>query len=452
MVFIVDDEKNLQRLIQYNVEHAWRYGTMLFSRGEECLEQLSATIPDLIILDILMPGIGGIETLKRIKSMEPSVPVIMLSAQGNIELAAETIKLGAADYFTKPVDLERLRLSIQNTLYTTRLEQRVRQLQETIESSVHFDNIVSVSRKMKEALKLVEKVKNNDITVLITGESGTGKELIARAIHFNGDRREKPFIAINCAALPEKLLESELFGFEKGAFTGADKVKVGKFEAAGDGTIFLDEIGEMDIALQAKLLRAIQERTFERIGATQPISVKARIVAATNKNLKSEWEKGSFRRDLFFRLSSFPIHLPPLRDRTEDIALLANHFLKANLERLGKDIKGISTSAIQMLEAYHWPGNIRELQNAIEYATVITDTDYIICPDLPVSISGSVYLDEKETKEGATQVIPMEMVKLNAVKNALQSTNGNINETARLLEIGKSTLYDMIKKYNIPVP
>jgi two-component system response regulator AtoC len=296
--------------------------------------------PDLILLDIMLPGMDGIETLKRIKQLDEHLPVIMLSAQGRIDVAVDSIKYGAYDYFSKPIDQQKLELSLKNAIKNYDLVKEIQNLKENVKKEYSFDNIISADGKMQDVFKLVSKVLDNDITVLIYGESGTGKELIARSIHYNGQRKDKPFVVVNCASIPRELLESELFGHEKGSFTGAHQRKLGKFELAKDGTIFLDEVGELEMLLQAKLLRVIQQKEFERVGGTELIKTNVRIISATNRELKEAVEQKQFREDLFYRLNSFPISIPPIRQRRADILVLTEFLWMSLTKNFRKKLKG----------------------------------------------------------------------------------------------------------------
>ncbi|MEO5930898.1 MAG: sigma-54 dependent transcriptional regulator [Candidatus Kapaibacterium sp.] len=456
LIYVVDDEDNVRRLLEHWLKTKWGHTLRLFSTGEQCLEAL-ADGPDLVILDIMMPGIGGIETLKKIKEHSPDLPVIMLSAQGRIEVAVEALKLGAIDYFTKAIDLPKLEVAVTNAFRIYDLTREVTVLRESIQKTGHFDNIITSDGAMDDVLMLVRKAKDSDISVLVQGESGTGKELIARAIHFNGKRKDGPFVAVNCAAIPKDLIESEMFGHEKGSFTGAHTRKIGKFEQAHGGTIFLDEIGELELNLQAKLLRAIQIRQFERVGGTELVTVDVRIVSATNKDLIQASREKEFREDLYYRLGSFPIVLPPLRQRRSDILLIAEHFLsKFNAEQ-GKAIKAYSRRALKIMYDYPWPGNVRELEGAVERAVLLADGDTISEEDLPLAVrlfaqgEGGAVVPSAALFENQDGIMPLETVKEQAVKHALKVTEGNILEAARKLGISRSTLYELIKKYNVEV-
>jgi two-component system response regulator AtoC len=451
LVFIVDDEQSISKLLSYWVKDKWKYEVEIFSNGEDALKKLNMR-PDIILLDIMLPGLNGIETLKQVKKYDDNLPVIILSAQGSIEVAVEALRFGAFDYFQKPIDMQKLEPALKNAIKSYDLVKEIESLKENIRKEYSFDNIISSDGKMQDVFKLVSKVLNNDITVLIHGESGTGKELIARAIHFNGKRKDKPFIVVNCASIPRELLESELFGHEKGSFTGAHQRKLGKFEIANEGTIFLDEVGELEVLLQAKLLRVIQEKEFERVGGNELIKTDVRIISATNIELKEAVEKKEFREDLYYRLNSFPINIPPLRQRKGDILILAEHFLKTFNDRLGKNIKGFTKRALKLIYEYNWPGNIREMENTIERCLIIAEKDTIDIEDLPshlrtsdpavsVEYSGSLFSDET--------IIPFEKLKEESIRHALKVTNGNIVEAAKKLQLGRATIYRLMERYKI---
>lgn len=453
LVYIIDDEPSIQRLLMHWLKTQWNYKVEAFAHGEEFLEKFNEVEPDLILLDIMLPDIDGIELLKTIKEKNKDLPVIMLSAQGSVQVALDSIKLGAFDYFPKPIDNNRLEPVIKNAITNYELVKKLKQLQEDIAERHSFANIISVDKRMHEVFDLVSKVLDNDITVLIHGESGTGKELIARAIHYNGHRKNNPFVVVNCASIPRELLESELFGHEKGSFTGAHQRKLGKFELANGGTIFLDEIAEMEMSLQAKILRVIQEREFERVGGNELIRTDVRIISATNKDLKEQVAKNEFREDLFYRLSSFPIFLPPLRERKSDILVLAEAFIKKFNERLNKSVKGITKRALKLFYDYEWPGNVRELENTIERCIILTNKDMIDVDVLPPQIlegdGGQVSVKTGSLFDEESPVIPFEKLKEEAVRHALKVTNNNIVDAARKLKIGRATLYRLMEKYNI---
>jgi DNA-binding NtrC family response regulator len=452
LIYIVDDEETISKLLEHWVEKKWGYEARTFVTGEECLDNLG-TIPDAIILDIMLPGIGGVETLKRIKSRNPDVPVIMLSAQGKVDVAIETIKLGATDYFSKPVDFTKLEVGVKNAIQTHDLSREVSRLREAVGKPVHFDSIISDNGAMQEVFKLVQKVKDNDICVLVLGESGTGKELIAQAIHYNGNRKDKPFVVVNCASIPHDLLESELFGHERGSFTGAHQRRIGKFEQAIGGTLFLDEIGELDLSLQSKLLRVIQTKQFERVGGNDTLTTDVRLISATNRDLVKAVAQKQFREDLYFRLATFPIMLPPLRDRRSDILLLAEHFLKKFSVEVSKPGIGFSKKALKLLYEYAWPGNVRELENAIQRAVLMADGPAIAEKDLPLAVVTFGSREEATITSplslGVEHIRPLEKVKEEIIRLALKSTEGNIVDAARRLKIGRATMYRLMKKYKI---
>lgn len=451
LLYIVEDEETVSRLLDHWVKR-WGYEARIFPQGEHCLDALGDD-PDLVLMDIMMPGIGGVETLREIKKRDPSLPVIMLSAQAELEVAVESLKLGASDYFSKPVDFPKLEIAIKNALRLREVSREVIQLREQMEKQVHFENIVSASGEMQEVFRLVNKVKNSDIPVLVSGESGTGKELISRAIHFNSDRKEKPFVVVNCASIPHELLESELFGHEKGAFTGAYQRRIGRFEQAHLGTIFLDEIGELDLGLQAKLLRVLQTKQFERVGGNETITADARLVSATNRDLRDDVRDKRFREDLYFRIAAFPILLPPLRQRKQDILVLAEHFLTTFGAENKKPSLRFARETMRLLYDYPWPGNIRELENVIQRAVVMTDGKEISPGDLPVSLQS--FAEPAKSSPSAplfdspATIVPLEKVKESALRSALKATEGNIAEAATKLKIGRATLYRLMKRYKI---
>jgi two-component system, NtrC family, response regulator AtoC len=451
LVFIVDDEQTITKILTFWLKDKLKYEVEVFNTSEDMLRRLSHK-PDLILLDIMLPGLDGLETLKRIKAYSEFLPVIMLSAQGSVEVAIESLRFGAYDYFPKPIDLPRLETAVRNAIKNFELTQEIERLRDNVKQEYSFSNIISADNKMQDVFKLVNKVLNNEITVLIYGESGTGKELIARAIHYNGNRKDKPFIVVNCASIPRELLESELFGHEKGSFTGAHQRKLGKFELAHGGTLFLDEVGELEMLLQAKLLRVIQEKEFERVGGTELIKSDVRIISATNRDLKHAVDNKQFREDLFYRLNSFPIYIPPLRYRRGDILILAQNFLDVFNKKLNKQMKGFSKKALKLIYEYNWPGNVREMENTIERCLIICEKDVIDIDDLPVHIrqsengsaadlNGVLFTDEN--------IIPFEKLKEEAIRHALKITNGNIVESAKKLQLGRATIYRLMEKYNI---
>jgi DNA-binding NtrC family response regulator len=451
VIFIVDDEQSISKLLSFWVKDKWGYSVEVFSNSESMLKKVNSK-PDLILLDIMLPGLDGIETLKRIRQMDENLPVIMLSAQGSIEVAVESLRYGAYDYFSKPIDQQKLELAIKNAIKNYDLQKELQNLKENVRREYSFDNIITADGKMQDVFKLVSKVLDNDISVLIYGESGTGKELIARAIHYNGKRKDKPFVVVNCASIPRELLESELFGHEKGSFTGAHQRKLGKFELAKDGTIFLDEVGELEMLLQAKLLRVIQNKEFERVGGTELIKTNVRIISATNRDLKSAVETKEFREDLYYRLNSFPIFIPPLRQRRSDILVLAEHFVEEFNKKLGKNMKGFTKKALKLIYEYDWPGNIREMENTIERCLIISDKDIIDIDELPQHIKAadkSGFFDQPGTIFTDDNIVPFEKIKEEAIRHALRVTKGNIVEAAKRLQLGRATIYRLMEKYTI---
>ena len=451
LVFIVDDEPAILKLLSYWVKDKWKYQIQGFSNAEEVLKNLNAK-PDIILLDIMLPGLDGMETLKRIKQYDENLPVIILSAQGSVEVAVEALRYGAFDYFPKPIDQQRLEPAIKNAIKNYDLTKELQNLKENVKKEYSFDNIISADGKMQDVFKLITKVLDNEITVLIYGESGTGKELIARAIHYNGKRKDKPFIVVNCASIPRELLESELFGHEKGSFTGAHQKKLGKFELANEGTIFLDEVGELEMLLQAKLLRVIQQREFERVGGTELIKTDVRIISATNRDLRHAVENKEFREDLYYRLNSFPISVPPLRQRKGDILIIAHHFLDIFNKKLNKKAKAFSKKALKLIYEYSWPGNIREMENTIERCLIIAENDVIDVDDFPPHIKSADPTASIEHNGGLfsdDNIVPFERLKEESIRHALKVTNGNIVEAAKKLQLGRATIYRLMEKYSI---
>ena len=449
-IIVVDDEKNTRRLIEDILTGTKQYEVIQASNGEACLRKLHEDRPDLILLDLQMPGMDGIETLTRIKQQFPHMPVVIMTAHGTIDRAVSTMKQGAQDFLTKPFPGERLKVTVRNVLEASQLENEVENLRSELKVRYELKNIIGQSGIMQEVFRSVEKVVNSDVTVLLQGESGTGKELFARAIHNHCEaRKDQPFVAVNCTALPESLLESELFGHEKGAYTGASARRIGKFELADGGTIFLDEIGDMSPSTQSKILRVLQEREFERLGGNSLVRVNIRLISATNKNLDEEVMKGRLREDLYYRISVFPIRLPPLRDRREDIPHLAAHFLKRYTSREGKKVEGIHQDALQRLMRYHWPGNVRELENVVERAVVITNAAEILLDDLPPHIARFDQDDMPYPEDTLPRWI--EKMEEDILRKTLYEFEGNISQAAKKLGIGRATIYRKAKKYNLPI-
>ncbi len=450
VVLVVDDDKNIAKMIEATLLKEKNYDVKIVTSGEACLKAFRENLPDLVMLDIQMPGIDGIETLKKLKEEEPHIPVVMMSAHGTIERAVTSMKLGAYDFISKPFVTDRLMVTAKNALMASELQQEIAELRSELKERYQFKNIIGQSSAMQKVFKSLSKVINSNVTVLIQGESGTGKELVARAIHYhNKARANKNFVAVNCSALPESLLESELFGHEKGAFTGAAGRRVGKFELAHNGTIFLDEIALMTPATQAKVLRVLQEREFERVGGNDLVKVDLRFISATNRDLEEAIKKSEFREDLFYRISVFPIKLPPLRERKEDIPLLAGYFLKKYAKQENKIVENIHPDALELLLAYHWPGNVRELENAVERAVVLASSEIISAKDLPNAVRS---LGEKKIFESDNTLSSwIEKLEEEALKQALLECEGNISKTAKKLGIGRATIYRKAKKYGLPM-
>ena len=449
-IMVIDDEKNYLVLLKTLLEDEG-YEIVTFSDPEIALSFLEDSDVDVIITDVRMPNISGQELLERVKKKYPHIPVIIMTAYGTVDGAVEAMKCGAFDYITKPFSNDELLLTVQKAVRLSFAEKQNLALKKVLQEKHSPYNIVGKSKVIQDILELVQQVSQSDSNVLITGESGTGKELIAKTIHFSSKRKDGPFVAVNCAALNPNLLESELFGHEKGSFTGATHSKRGRFELAHKGTLFLDEIGELPLELQAKLLRFIQERSFERVGGTTSIKVDVRIIAATNKDLKQAVEKKEFREDLYYRLNVVNIHMPPLRERVEDIPLLAAHFLKIYSEKNQKNIKGFTSKAMDLLISYRWPGNVRELENVIERAVVLCKKELIDIEDLPPE------LKEEEHFKSVIDLLPheinlnetLEKIEAALIKRALVKSNFIQSKAAKMLGISKSLLQYKLKKYKI---
>ena len=449
-ILLVDDEPNLQESLKIGLELR-DYLVTVASNGVEAVQKCESMSFDAVLLDMRMPGMDGLETLKCIKEIRAEQKVIMLTAHGTIANAVQAMKLGAFDYLNKPSSPEEVDIKIQKALNFPILSTGSRIFKTTHPETCHFEGMVGNSAAMQEVYDLVERIVDNESTVLITGETGTGKELIARAIHDNGVRAGKRLYALHCAAIPEELLESELFGHEKGAFTGAVNQKVGIFEAADGGTLFLDEIGEMSLNAQVRLLRVLQEKEFIRVGATTPHKTDVRLIAATHRNLQEEVKTGRFREDLFYRLNVIEVPMPPLRDRRDDIPFLVNYFIQKYASK--KEIR-ISDAALNNLMRYHWPGNVRELGNAIERAVVLARTDVLEIADLPPSLRETQAMS---TAMGTFDTSYAHMSWLEAreafeqsyIKEVLTKTNGNITHAAKVADIAWQNFHQKLKKYNI---
>ncbi|HVH45877.1 MAG TPA: sigma-54 dependent transcriptional regulator [Labilithrix sp.] len=463
-VLIVDDEPNLRKILAAQLSRDG-YDVLLAEDGEQGLTLLREHHIDLVVTDLKMPKVDGMTLLRQALAEQPELPIVMITAHGTVDTAVEALKLGAFDYLTKPFDKEEVRQIVGKALKTRELagEEATTEIKEA--EGARF-GIIGQSSGLTELYAVLERVADSPTTVLITGESGTGKELVARALHDHSSRRGKPFIKVNCAAIPKELIESELFGYERGAFTGAVTSKPGRFELANGGTLFLDEIGEIPVEMQVKLLRALQESEFERVGGIKTIRVDVRLVAATNRDLKKLIAQGSFRDDLFYRLNVVSIRLPALRERASDTPLLVEHFLKKFNERLKKNVTGVEPEALDLLSAYGWPGNIRELENVMERAVLFCDASKLRVEDLPAELRGStsiapgsiapsadtsVDLGSLPAEGGLKEHVKVAMNRLerDLVSRALKQTNNNVTHAARLLKISRKGLQLKMKELGL---
>jgi len=411
--------------------------------GEQALAVAEKTKPDVVLLDIIMPGMDGITVLERMRAKDRLTPIIMLTATKTVKTAVDAMKLGATDYLTKPFDVDELKLIIRHALERVSLEMEVRRLRDELALRYGVDQMIGKCKAMQDVLTKIDQLADAKTTVLITGESGTGKELVARALHYRSKRRDKPFIAINCAAIPDTLIEAELFGHEKGAFTDAQQRRLGQFELANQGTLFLDEIADVSASTQAKLLRVLQEREFTRLGSTQSIKVDVRLVTATNKDLESAMRKGAFREDLYYRINVVPIHLPPVRERREDIPLLLRHFISKKSTERGQPHKQIVPEALSLLMHYPWPGNIREMENVVEQILTMSDSEQITPDHLPLHLrsgtKGSQMKDEVTTGQRNFEYAVMEFER-ELIVDALKRANFVQTHAAQLLGISRRIL------------
>jgi nitrogen regulation protein NR(I) len=460
-ILVVDDEPNLRRVLTAQLE---RDGCDVHTAedGEQALSILREHHVDLVITDLRMPKLDGMELLRRVVAMDDELPVVMLTAHGTVDNAVEALKTGAFDYITKPFDQAEVRTIVRKALKTRDLSSVEASRTAHAEDGGARYGIIGQSAGILELYAVLDRVADTPTTVLITGESGTGKELVARALHENSSRKDKPFIKVNCAAIPKDLMESELFGYERGAFTGAVGSKPGRFELASGGTLFLDEIGSIPVEMQVKLLRALQESEFERVGGIKTIRVDVRLVAATNSDLKKEIALGTFREDLYYRLNVVPIRLPALRERAQDISLLTRHFIEKFNARLKKSVTGIDPSALSLLSAYPWPGNIRELENVIERAVLFCDKNEIGISDIPNEIRGAEASGANtpappsaapalSAADGLKEQVKAAMSRLERelIVRALEQTNGNVTHAARLLKISRKGLQLKMKELNL---
>ena len=453
-ILIVDDERSILELLSVILKKEG-YAVLVNPGTPSIYEDIEQKEFDLVISDIKMPQVDGMEVLRRVKAEKPTVPVIMITAYASVKQAVEALRLGAMDYIMKPFDIEGIKVLVANGLEHRRLLEENKILKRTLRAETSFENMIGKSRPMQEVFTLIEKVAATDSTVLITGESGTGKELAARAIHANSRRRDRAFVSINCAALPENLLESELFGHVKGSFTGAISDKKGMFETAHAGTIFLDEVGETSPWTQVKLFRVLQERMIRRVGGNEEIPVNVRIIAATNQNLRKRIEEGKFREELFYRLNVISVDMPPLRQRTDDIPLLIQHFLRKHCERMSRKVKRLAPEVTAALTKYSWPGNVRELENIIERLCAVEERETITATSLPDDI-----VEAGRAPVGGAPVLSpgfdlgahLDQVAQAYLKEASDKAAGNMRRMAELLGVSYRSLRYLMKKYQIKKP
>jgi len=438
-ILVVDDEPEMRQLLQDTLEEE-HYRVVVASDGQEALTRMESEKFPVVVTDLRMKGVDGFGLLEQLVQKYPESNLIMMTAFGTVESAVEAMKNGAFDYLTKPVKTDELLVTVQKALREALLRQEVQQLRQVVNREFAFGQILGKSKPMREIFDLIRRVADSQTNILITGESGTGKELVAKALHFNSQRKSKPFVPVNCAAIPELLLESELFGHVRGAFTDAKSDKHGLFEEAHDGTLFLDEVSELPMMLQAKLLRAVQEREIRRVGATKSTSVNVRLIAATNVLLAEEVKAKRFREDLYYRLNVIEIRLPPLRDRKEDIPLLAHGLLQKSLTAQQKHIEGIADSALARLIDYPWPGNVRELENIMERAATLTQGQKISLEDLPPNIQ-NIQGEGQFIEDAVEQTLPLAQVEQSYIRRVLEKLGGNKYQTAQVLGIDRKTLY-----------
>jgi DNA-binding NtrC family response regulator len=447
-ILIIDDEEAQRNVLKGYLE---KKGFKLFSAasGTEGVKVVNNNVVDIILSDFKMPDITGLEVLEQVKKINPEISFVILTAYGTIENAVKAMRLGAFDYISKPVDLDELDLLLDRIIENKNLKSEIQLLKIQLKEKFKIDSFISNSPKMEEVLSVASRAADSKATVLISGESGTGKEVLAKSIHFASSRKDKPFIAVNIPALPETLLESELFGHEKGAFTGAEKSKKGRFELADGGTIFLDEIGDIPLNLQVKLLRVLQEHQIERLGSTEHINIDVRIIAATHQNLEHKIKDGSFREDLFYRLNIVSLNIPPLRERKEDILTLIDYFIEKYSKENNKQKLSLSKEAVDALLKYNFPGNVRELENIIERSVVLSRNDIITLNDLPNVVKGFRVEKESELKEEGTLVDQVEKLEKKLIYDALSKSNGNQSLAGRMLGITERNLRYKMQKYDI---
>lgn len=450
-ILVVDDEKLIRWSLEQDLTRA-EYEVICAETGEAGLQLFREEQPEMVLLDIRLPGMSGIDLLRAIREVDSDAQVIMITAHGDVQSAVTAMKLGAYDYLEKPFEMERVRHLVEKALETAALKREVRQLRGEREKRYGFDQIIGRSERIRQLLDLARKVARSDATtVLLEGESGTGKDLLARVIHYQSDRAGRPFMEVNCSAIPDTLIESELFGHEKGAFTDAKSQKKGLLELADGGTVYLDEIGEMQPAIQSKLLKVIEEKAFKRVGGARDIRVNVRFIAATNRDLAASVREGRFREDLYYRLKVIPVVLPPLRDRREDILPLARQFIAQFNREFRRNVQGISPEAEELLLAYHWPGNVRELRNVIERALILETEEQILPEHLPLEIQTPS--ERREAAIAPYEISPeglsLEAVEKDLIQQALALTHGNQVRAARLLNITRDVLRYRMKKHGL---
>ena len=448
-ILVVDDEEQMRGLLVKVLERKG-YQVSVCGNGADALDFLEREPADLVVTDVRMPGLSGMEALRAIKELNPEIVVIIMTAFGSIDQAVQAVKEGAYDYINKPFKIDEILLTIKKALEERRLRHEVTALRHELHTRYHFENLIGKSRAMQEVFGLIEQVAGSRSTVMIYGKSGTGKELVAKAVHYNSHRTSKSFVAVNCAAIPAELLESELFGHEKGSFTGAIATKVGKFELATGGSLFLDEVGSMRLDLQAKILRALQEREIERVGGTRTIKIDVRVIAATNRDLKKAVEEATFREDLYYRLNVVPITLPPLRQRRDDIPLLVEHFIAKYNREFNRKVRGFSAGATAALYQYDWPGNVRELENVIERAVALAQSETVSLRELPLDISilgGDVIEDIQ--KAGLSLREARSHFEKQYILNILEKVQWNQTEAARVLGLHRNTLLWKLQRLGI---
>lgn len=447
-VLVVDDDAAHRTMLR-TVVGGWGYEIVDADDGEAAVATVRANPVDLVLMDIRMVRVSGIEALEQIKAINPAIPVVLMTAYASVEMAVDALKKGAYDYLIKPLDFDKLHLTLERALEHIRLKAENRQLKQQLAGGLRSPDIVGSSPAMVRLMETVVQVAASEATVMVTGESGTGKELVAAAIHHNSPRKAGPFVKVNCAAITETLLESELFGHEKGAFTGADRRKEGRFVQADGGSLFLDEVGEMPVSMQVKLLRVLQERELTRVGGEQTIDVDVRLIVATNRDLAQMVRAGTFREDLYYRLNVVELKTPPLRDRREDIPLLAAHFLRGFAEKNRKSTDRFSPRAMDLLIRHPWPGNVRELMNTIERAVVLARSDCLDEADFPSLAQGLPEADADLSGGLFPADVPLERIEREAIDKTLASAGGNKSEAARRLGITRKTLREKVKKYNL---